>query len=26
SAHDEFMAMLEKQAGETVWGRLKSSE
>lgn len=25
-AHDEFMAMLEKQAGETVWGRLQSPE
>ncbi|AHI27817.1 DNA polymerase III subunit epsilon [Marinobacter similis] len=25
-AHEEFMAMLEKQAGETVWGKLQQSE
>lgn len=25
-AHEEFMAMLEKQAGETVWGKLQHSE
>ena len=26
SAHDEFMAMMEKQAGETVWSRLQATE
>ena len=26
SAHDEFMAMMEKQAGETVWSRLQGAE
>ncbi|WP_286219784.1 DNA polymerase III subunit epsilon [Marinobacter apostichopi] len=25
-AHEEFMAMLEKKAGETVWGKLQPSE
>ncbi|MEP6192186.1 MAG: DNA polymerase III subunit epsilon, partial [Marinobacter sp.] len=25
-AHEEFMAMLEKQAGETVWGKLQQSD
>ncbi|WP_203300732.1 DNA polymerase III subunit epsilon [Marinobacter sediminum] len=25
-AHEDFMAMLEKQAGETVWGKLQQSE
>lgn len=25
-AHEEFMAMMEKQAGETVWGKLQSAE
>lgn len=25
-AHEEFMSMLEKQAGETVWGKLQSAE
>ncbi|KXS52649.1 MAG: DNA polymerase III subunit epsilon [Marinobacter sp. T13-3] len=26
SAHDEFMAMMAKQAGETVWGKLDNGE
>ena len=26
SAHDQFMAMMAKQAGETVWSRLESGE
>lgn len=26
SAHDEFMSMMEKQAGETVWSRLQGAE
>ncbi|WP_394131531.1 DNA polymerase III subunit epsilon [Marinobacter nauticus] len=26
SAHDVFMAMMEKQAGETVWSRLQATE
>ncbi|MCK5865406.1 MAG: DNA polymerase III subunit epsilon, partial [Marinobacter adhaerens] len=25
-AHEEFMSLLEKQAGETVWGKLQSPE
>ncbi|WP_449287211.1 DNA polymerase III subunit epsilon [Marinobacter sp. PE14] len=25
-AHEEFMSLLEKQAGETVWGKLQSQE
>jgi DNA polymerase-3 subunit epsilon len=25
-AHEEFMSLLEKQAGETVWGKLQSAE
>lgn len=25
-AHEQFMSMLEKQAGETVWGKLQSTE
>ncbi|MGC8118999.1 DNA polymerase III subunit epsilon [Marinobacter sp. VGCF2001] len=26
AAHDEFMAMMEKQAGETVWSKLSAAE